>query len=48
MGEQASTVKECVEENSEKDTVDYTAKPVSKKTSRKSRTTSYRVSSNFD
>ena len=48
MGEHTSTVKEHVEENSEKDTVDHTTKLVSRKASRGSITTSYRVSSNFD
>ena len=47
MGEHASTAKECVEENSEKDTVEHTTNPVSRKASRRSTTTSYHVSSNF-
>ena len=48
MGLDASTVKECVEGNNEKATVERTKKPVSRKHSIGNQNTKYKISNNFD
>ena len=48
MGKDTSTVKECVDGSSIKDTIDSTKKHVSRKRSKGKSDTGYCISSNFD